>query len=954
MDEKLRDVLECLRRHRLTVCTFLEAYFACDTHFAKISRAIFFKHHGMARVFQALLDNSDYALSKRQTTARNKQLYDDFGPYFSTIITRMLRLEVIAVGKDPLMHMRPQDVSPQLCEEFNLQKYEKLYLEKAPIFFGLLRILCCVDTSMQPLRMQPIGEPLTPEELEEEMEEALDHREGATQPDMVASDSENDQVPGDDISEHTEHVSHGQKRKPRPKGMMSIMAMSIIMASRSQRNNGITGRMGIFMRAMKVPKRMHTFLAACGLCNAYDTSTYWLKENASSDRVALANKFQVSPMAVCWDNLVRFDRKAEETVLNQGSKIQQNTSALVLPLYLPPPPAGASEEEIDTYANVMAACAKKGVGLPRDLLFHDINYSSLNVTAADFLELEALKAHTPKIAGEFVVEVLSMMCGEALKEYQLGGRSIKWDSPTLSYLQLDQYNPQFHTCPTMPVDETTIDGTGVVVETLLEYAGTSPGQLTDENRVLFCYGDQLTLKNLSALKEMRVREADTDRFTFAVGKPGFLHASMAMVNAVMRCNWGHTTGGRDPSCLSRFAAILGRSRANKTVSDFQASYRLIDHVLRGYVAAALMSRVSLLAGEEINSVADLKRWVKVNDWWTLVNSVVDYYFRFGKVAWQRKMASEKVLAEYEVQRERILAKRKANRNQEEVNFTKESGKSAFLRQHTLAERDKVLENAILFMTQALVAVDFQQSMRSGSVGRLEMDIKLMLLCFHGCGKSKYAQLLLERAFDQKYLWTAEHHYIDIRNNVICTGRRFTGIDECLEHVNRDISDSYNPRDTWQSEKFHREVVSPNVVPFRKMKHSVFKSSDMTTGGIQHTCPKPNNDILLVMNTLLREKILTPKPGRCSVGPGGAKVGVRETVDMFDIGSEKVMYGGAVEAILVSRQRKPAAPYVPDVDQDRWIEVLERAVDEWNTEVAVQRDNGSQMEVHGNDNDECGN
>jgi len=200
---------------------FLEAYFACDTHFAKISQAIVFKDHGMARVFRALLDNSDYALSKRQTTARNKQLYNKFGPYFSTIITRMLRLEVISVGKDPLMHMRPQDVSPQLCEEFNLQQYEKLYLEKAPVFFGLLRILCCVDTSMQLLRMQPIGEPLTPEELEEEMEEALDHREGGIQPDVVAvSDSENNQVAEDDIGEQTEHISHGQKHKPRPKGMM--------------------------------------------------------------------------------------------------------------------------------------------------------------------------------------------------------------------------------------------------------------------------------------------------------------------------------------------------------------------------------------------------------------------------------------------------------------------------------------------------------------------------------------------------------------------------------------------------------------------------------------------------------------------------------------------------------------------------------------------------------------
>jgi hypothetical protein len=179
MDEKLIDVLECLRRHRLTVCTFLEAYFASDIHFAKISRGIFFKDHGMARIFKAMLDNSDYALGKRQTAVRNKQLYEHFGPYFSTVMTQMLRLEIIAVGKDPQMHMRPQDVSPQLCEEFNLLQYEKLYLEKAPIFFGLLRILCCVDAGMQPLRMQPIGEPLTREELEEEFEEIVaDHGEG--------------------------------------------------------------------------------------------------------------------------------------------------------------------------------------------------------------------------------------------------------------------------------------------------------------------------------------------------------------------------------------------------------------------------------------------------------------------------------------------------------------------------------------------------------------------------------------------------------------------------------------------------------------------------------------------------------------------------------------------------------------------------------------------------------
>jgi hypothetical protein len=65
----------------------------------------------------------------------------------------------------------------------------------------------------------------------------------------------------------------------------------------------------------------------------------------------------------------------------------------------------------------------------------------------------------------------------------------------------------------MAIDETTIDGTGHVVDTLLEYIGTSATQLADHIRVLLCYGDQLTYKNLKALKDLRLREADSDRFS---------------------------------------------------------------------------------------------------------------------------------------------------------------------------------------------------------------------------------------------------------------------------------------------------------------------------------------------------------------------------------------------------------------------------------------------------------
>ena len=80
----------------------------------------------------------------------------------------------------------------------------------------------------------------------------------------------------------------------------------------------------------------------------------------------------------------------------------------------------------------------------------------------------------------------------------------------------------------------------------------------------------------------------------------------------------------------------------------------------------------------------------------------------------------------------------------------------FVETHTVGLRDKVLENSILFMTQALTALDFHQSIRKGEVGRLEANHKVMMLNFHGCGKTKY---------DQRFAWTVEHHYIDIRNNV---------------------------------------------------------------------------------------------------------------------------------------------------------------------------------------------
>jgi hypothetical protein len=77
---------------------------------------------------------------------------------------------------------------------------------------------------------------------------------------------------------------------------------------------------------------------------------------------------------------------------------------------------------------------------------------------------------------------------------------------------------------------------------------------------------------------------------------------------------------------------------------------------------------------------------------------------------------------------------------------------------------------------------------------------MTMLFFHGCGKSKYAVLLLERIFDQLYV-LPDTRTSDLHNNAINENGRDAGgesVDEALEHVNNEINVTHNPRSSWQN------------------------------------------------------------------------------------------------------------------------------------------------------------
>jgi hypothetical protein len=305
-------------------------------------------------------------------------------------------------------------------------------------------------------------------------------------------------------------------------------------------------------------------------------------------------------------------------------------------------------------------------------------------------------------------------------------------------------------------------------------------------------------------------------------------------------------------------------------------------------------------------------------------------------------AKRKVLDEYEKRRATILAKPTRERTAKELKFTVAAGKTAFLARFEATERDRVLENSILFMSQALINVDFFRSLRRGAVGRAEKDLDVMTICFQGSGRSNYARLLLERKFDQKYLWTEEHLYLDLINNVMNRGKdqhAHTMTDETLEHINDDINTAGGK--TVQSEDFVRDVIAPNIVPFRMIKDSLLSSAGVTVYGSRHSRPDPSDDIDKVIEILIREEALVQRKGRYMVGPAGSKVEVYEAVDMFDEGSKKIMFGGVLENVVKRRAEEEddrrAVPEIPNLDQEQWTAWLQNHVNEWNLPTAGMDD-----------------
>lgn len=697
--------------------------------------------------------------------------------------------------------------------------------------------------------------------------------------------------------------------------MIATTIIAQIAYAQSQKANTFQTVMAAYNFATCTSRRTCAVMNQLGVTLSPVTYGRALKRNAYEASLDL--RMQVSEgkkIAFFYDNLVIYDHKAEESILNKNCSLQLTTRAgyfLKLPqesanemnllmdadLTLRPIPSievrgilpqlkesdavfqSQGEKENITEPTSPAVCNPRVVDVDPDYIdFTDspratsqptsqspgIETSYLFRKNPNFLAIRPLDVicadsaknqefYLPTVKAHLCA-VLERHCGPALKRNPKKHLIKPYKLQTLYEAPIQR--AEIFTLPTLDIDESTIDGNAAILEELVRETGLD---LTDiQGTTIPISGDQMTLSRIRGVQELRIRDKPEHRATYVSPWMGFLHYGFAAIDVVKRCNLGQQGGG-DPGSIQTLVQLLGRTGILEAKPNFNATHRLIEEMCDTYILSAFMEIA------QVESLSALNEKLASENWIPFVDEVCNEYYPLSKVDVLRTRATDIATMLYESQIEPIRNLRANQRTLAQQNLLKGRNRESILTAHADRERDILYENSLLFMQQSLLYRDYFAAMRSGDTGRLEKSMEFFLILFEGAGKSNYSRELMEQQVDRKVLWTPYMRAI-WRNNCLLnlTGRpnKFLAVDEVCEYLVRQLKSSYNPRNTWQSKEFHMQTLSRLTMFLRDVRTVVASSSGAPSYGTKHSRVASEKDILTIVQHVNEHQLCpTIKEGR---------------------------------------------------------------------------------------------
>lgn len=584
-----------------------------------------------------------------------------------------------------------------------------------------------------------------------------------------------------------------------------VFALSVLANLRSSRNTLISGVLGLYLYASRVPKRVIGALNHLGVSVSYQTIRRLLSDIAEAQRkviqrVASSGKAYQSS----YDNLNLADKVRDPRLFNITTFLNWTSLFLLIPPAPRRPPL---------------------FSLSKDLRKEMV----LTLTPFDFYPTQSDNSNMTKSFEHLIATALSSFAvSRGITIPKLG-----FTAPCI--LQLDPHStPDILTLPTYDLDESQIAETIKILEELQGDVGMSVQQ-RKEALVLY-KGDGLTVNNIryslhcistnliDRKAQIRRSESASDQnFQYIEAAAGLFHLSMAVLGVLFKTHYG--TLDTDVASLLVWLDELQRdiprmwNVQKQSVKDFHAAHDFFDTVLDAYIIAA-MAAYQCPKADDIQSFAtELPKLIE-EELRTMITTVSAFLADFNKVGNMR----------------------------------------------SVEERDPVHENLILFLQHGLVWRNAILAMRQGDIGRVENSLTYFAIWFQGTGNHNYASETLRLIASIKKIWSPEFRKFWEENALVnLSGKKegFIACDMLNEYVVREVKSMMPPNLTPAGDEFLRQTLSPVIMIFKNLRKRMSEQLGVYNEDFHSSRVNPWKDIEVIVNRLLQERVASMDVGRAT-------------------------------------------------------------------------------------------
>jgi hypothetical protein len=180
------------------------------------------------------------------------------------------------------------------------------------------------------------------------------------------------------------------------------------------------------------------------------------------------------------------------------------------------------------------------------------------------------------------------------------------------------------------------------------------------------------------------------------------------------------------------------------------------------------------------------------------------------------------------------------------------------------ERDIALENAMLFLRDALVMRDYEHAVKQGDTGRILKAVEYWCVIFQGTSLSNYPNEMIHLMACLRKLWQPEFVQIWLDHCLVNPSGKPGGWmpdDMFGEYVVRENKNRIRPSTNALSGDFNREINARQIMIMLASRKTMYKTTGATDYYDKSSQQDSDKHVRLFCKTLVDEQVFTYTAGR---------------------------------------------------------------------------------------------